>query len=170
MRIKASRYLQKKKKQHYIVGNRWANILHVATSFGGAYRKKRNVGPDWKEAHQTRGLIIYDSTRKPISVIVSLYIFLRLRLSLYSFDTYEMNSLTACLNSFLFLKCSFFGSLSVSIQMISLPSAVRTPAKKKSGEKLHVSTSKLRGIQRTSLRPDWLVIASFHFILECHQK
>ena len=129
MRIKASRYLQKKKKQHYIVGNRWANIIHVATSFGGAYQKK-NVGPDWKEAHQTRGLIIYDSTRKPISVIVSLYIFLCLRLSLYSFDTYEMNSLTACLNSFLFLKCSFFGSLSVSIQMISLPSAVRTPAKK----------------------------------------
>ena len=93
-------------------------------------KKKKNVGPDWKEAHQTRGLIIYDSRRKPISVIVSLYIFLRLRLSLYSFDTYEMNSLTACLNSFLFLKCSFFGSLSVSIQMISLPSAVRTPAKK----------------------------------------
>ena len=122
---------KKKKKKHYIVGNRWANILHVATSFGGAYRKKRNVGPDWKEAHQTRGLIIYDSRRKPISVIVSLYIFLCLRLSLYSFDTYEMNSLTACLNSFLFLKCSFFGSLSVSIQMISLPSAVRTPAKKK---------------------------------------
>ena len=136
----------------------------------GLSKKKKNVGPDWKEAHQTRGLIIYDSTRKPISVIVSLYIFLRLRLSLYSFDTYEMNSLTACLNSFLFLKCSFFGSLSVSIQMISLPSAVRTPAKKKSGEKLHVSTSKLRGIQRTSLRPDWLVITSFHFILECHQK
>ena len=133
--------------------------------------KKKNVGPDWKEAHQTRGLIIHDSTRKPISVIVSLYIFLRLRLSLYDFDTYEMNSLTACLNSFLFLKCSFFGSLSVSIQMISLPSAVRTPAKKKkSGEKLHVSTSKLRGIERTSLRPDWLVITSFHFILECHQK
>ena len=122
----------KKKTQHYIVGNRWANILHVATSFGGAYqKKKKNVGPDWKEAHQTRGLIIHDSTRKPISVIVSLYIFLRSRLSLYSFDTYEMNSLTACLNSFLFLKCSFFGSLSVSIQMISLPSAVRTPAKKK---------------------------------------
>ena len=120
----------------------------------GLSKKKKNVGPDWKEAHQTRGLIIHDSTRKPISVIVSLYIFLRLRLSLYSFDTYEMNSLTACLNSFLFLKCSFFGSLSVSIQMISLPSAVRTPAKKKSGEKLHVSTSKLRGIQRTSLRPD----------------
>ena len=129
MRIKASRYLQKKKTKHYIVGNRWANILHVATSFGGAYQKK-NVGPDWKEAHQTRGLIIHDSTRKPISVIVSLYIFLRLRLSLYDFDTYEMNSLTACLNSFLFLKCSFIGSLSVSIQMISLPSAVRTPAKK----------------------------------------
>ena len=136
----------------------------------GLSKKKKNVGPDWKEAHQTRGLIIYDSTRKPISVIVSLYIFLCLRLSLYSFDTYEMNSLTACLNSFLFLKCSFFGSLSVSIQMISLPSAVRTPAKKKSGEKLHVSTSKLRGIQRTSLRPDWRVITSFHFILECHQK
>ena len=136
----------------------------------GLSKKKKNVGPDWKEAHQTRGLIIHDSTRKPISVIVSLYIFLRSRLSLYSFDTYEMNSLTACLNSFLFLKCSFFGSLSVSIQMISLPSAVRTPAKKKSGEKLHVSTSKLRGIQRTSLRPDWLVIASFHFIPECHQK
>ena len=143
----------KKKKQHYIVGNRWANILHVATSFGGAYQKKKNVGPDWKEAHQTRGLIIYDSTRKPISVIVSLYIFLCLRLSLYSFDTYEMNSLTACLNSFLFLKCSFFGSLSVSIKMISLPSSVLTPTKKKE-EKLHVFTSKLRGIQRTSLRPD----------------
>ena len=121
----------KKKKQHYIVGNRWANILHVATSFSGAYqKKKKNVGPDWKEAHQTRGLIIHDSTRKLISVIVSQYIFLRLRLSLYDFDTYEMNSLTACLNSFLFLKCSFFGSLSVSIQMISLPSAVRTPTKK----------------------------------------
>ena len=85
----------------------------------------------WKEANRTRDLIIHDSTRNPNSVIVSLYIFLRLRLSLYDFDTYEMNSLTACLNSFLFLKCSFFGSLSVSIKMISLPSSVLTPIKKK---------------------------------------
>ena len=69
---------------------------------------------DWIEANRTRDLIIHDSTRNPNSVIVSLYIFLRLRLSLYDFDTYEMNSLTACLNSFLFLKCSFFGSLFVS--------------------------------------------------------
>ena len=89
---------------------------------------------DWKEANRTRDLIIHDSTRNPNSVIVSLYIFLRLRLSLYDFDTYEMNSLTACLNSFLFLKCSFFGSLSVSIKMISLPSSVWTPTKKKRKE------------------------------------
>ena len=34
-------------------------------------KKERNVGPDWKEAYQTRGLIIHDSMRKPISVIVS---------------------------------------------------------------------------------------------------
>ena len=102
-----------KNKRHSIIGNRRANILHVAASFGGAYRKKRNVGPDWQLANQTRGLIIHDSKRKQISVIVSLYIFLHWRLSLYDFDTYEMNSLTACLNSFLFLKCSFFGSLSV---------------------------------------------------------
>ena len=130
MRIKASRYLQKKKNNIIslvTVGQTYYTLQHP---LAGPIKKKKNVGPDWKEAHQTRGLIIYDSTRKPISVIVSLYIFLCLRLSLYSFDTYEMNSLTACLNSFLFLKCSFFGSLSVSIQMISLPSAVRTPAKK----------------------------------------
>ena len=125
----------KKKKENIIslvtVGQTYYTLQHP---LAGPIKKK-NVGPDWKEAHQTRGLIIYDSTRKPISVIVSLYIFLCLRLSLYSFDTYEMNSLTACLNSFLFLKCSFFGSLSVSIQMISLPSAVRTPAKKKNQER-----------------------------------
>ena len=136
MRIKASRYLQKKKNNNIIslvtVGQTYYTLQHP---LAGPIKKKKNVGPDRKEAHQTRGLIIHDSTRKPISVIVSLYIFLRLRLSLYSFDTYEMNSLTACLNSFLFLKCSFFGSLSVSIQMISLPSAVRTPAKKKNQER-----------------------------------
>ena len=156
VRIKASRYLQKKK-----------DILLLVTVVQTYYTMQHRA--DWKEANRTRDLIIHDSTRNPNSVIVSLYIFLRLRLSLYDFDTYEMNSLTACLNSFLFLKCSFFGSLSVSIKMISLPSSVLIPTKKKE-EKLHVFTSKLRGIQRTSLRPYWRVIASFHFILECHQK
>ena len=34
-------------------------------------KKEINVGPDWKEAYQTRGLIIHDSMRKPNSVIVS---------------------------------------------------------------------------------------------------
>ena len=33
--------------------------------------KKKNVRPNWKEANQTRGLIIYDSMRKLNSVIVS---------------------------------------------------------------------------------------------------
>ena len=107
--------------------------------------------------------------RKPISVIVSWFIFLHLRLSLYDFDTYEVNSLTACLNSSLFLKWSFFGSLSVSIKMISLPSAVQTPAKK-IDKKLHVFISILRGIQRTSLRPDRRAITLFHFTLKCYQK
>ena len=37
--------------------------------------KKKNVGPDWKEAHQTRGLIIHDSMRKRNSLIVSLFIY-----------------------------------------------------------------------------------------------
>ena len=33
--------------------------------------KKKKVRPNWKEANQTRGLIIYDSMRKLNSVIVS---------------------------------------------------------------------------------------------------
>ena len=62
-------------------------------------------------------------------LIIIKHFFLHLGLSLYDFDTYEINSLTVCLNSFLFFKWSFFGSLFVSIKMISLPSAVQTPAK-----------------------------------------
>ena len=64
-----------KSERHSIVGNRCINGLHVAISFRTYQKKKRkkeiNVGPDWKEAYQTRGLIIHDSMRKPISVIVS---------------------------------------------------------------------------------------------------
>ena len=135
-----------KSKRHSIVGNRCVNGLHVATSLSQKKKRKKK-----------EGLIIHDSMRKPNSLIVSLFIFWRLGLSLCDFDTYEMNSLTACLNSFLFLKWSFFGSL-------SLPSTVRTPAKKVH-KKLHIFTSKLRDIQRTSLRPDWRVITTFHFIL-----
>ena len=105
-----------KSKRHSIVGNRCVNGLHVATSLSQKKKKKKK-----------EGLIIHDSMRKPNSLIVSLFIFWRLGLSLCDFDTYEMNSLTACLNSFLFLKWSFFGSL-------SLPSTVRTPAKKSSQE------------------------------------
>ena len=98
-----------KSKRYSIVGNCCANGLHVATSFR-AYqkkkKKKKNVGRDWKEANETRGLIIHDSMRKSNSVIVNYNytFFLHLGLSLYDFDTYEINSLMVCLNSFLFLK------------------------------------------------------------------
>ena len=34
-------------------------------------KKKKNVGRDWKEANETRGLIIHDSMRKSNSVIVN---------------------------------------------------------------------------------------------------
>ena len=69
-------------------------------------KKKEKVERDWKEANETRGLIIHDSMRKSNSVIVNYTytFFLHLGLSLYDFDTYEINSLTVCLNSFLFLK------------------------------------------------------------------
>ena len=69
-------------------------------------KKEKNLGRDWKEANETRGLIIHDSMRKSNSVIVNYNytFFLHLGLSLYDFDTYEINSLTVCLNSFLFLK------------------------------------------------------------------
>ena len=106
-----------KSKRHSIVGNRCVNGLHVATSLSQKKKKKKE------------GLIIHDSMRKPNSLIVSLFIFWCLGLSLCDFYTYEMNSLTSCLNSFLFLKWSFFGSL-------SLPSTVRTPAKKKSSQEI----------------------------------
>ena len=63
-----------KSKRYSIVGNCCANGLHVATSFR-AYqkkkKKKKNKGRDWKEANETRGLIIHDSMRKSNSVIVN---------------------------------------------------------------------------------------------------
>ena len=136
-----------KSKRHSIVGNRCVNGLHVATSFS---QKKK-----WKKKE---GLIIHDSMRKPNSLIVSLFIFWRLGLSLCDFYTYEMNSLTACLNSFLFLKWSFFWSL-------SLPSTVRTPAKNKSSQEIayiyikterhpaHESKTWLTGNNKISFHP-----------------
>ena len=107
MRIKASRYLPKAK-----------DILSLVTVVQTDYmlqhplgpikkkKKRKNVGRDWKEANETRGLIIHDSMRKSNSVIVNYNytFFLHLGLSLYDIDTYEINSLTVCLNSFLFLK------------------------------------------------------------------
>ena len=96
-----------KSKRHSIVGNCCANGLHVVNPLGPIKKKKRkNVGRDWKEANETRGLIIHDSMRKSNSVIVNYNytFFLHLGLSLYDIDTYEINSLTVCLNSFLFLK------------------------------------------------------------------
>ena len=97
-----------KSKRHSIVGNCCANGLHVANPLGPikTKKKRKNVGRDWKEANETRGLIIHDSMRKSNSVIVNYNytFFLHLGLSLYDIDTYEINSLTVCLNSFLFLK------------------------------------------------------------------
>ena len=54
-----------KRKRHSIVGNRCVN----------GQKKEKTVGPDWKEANQTRGLIIHDSMRKRNSLIVSLFIY-----------------------------------------------------------------------------------------------
>ena len=82
MRIKASRYLQKKKKNIISLVTVGQTYYTLQYPLAGPIKKKKNVGPDWKEAHQTRGLIIHDSTRKPISVIVSLYIFFMLKTEL----------------------------------------------------------------------------------------
>ena len=57
----------------------------------------------------------------------------------------------------------FFAGVKTADGKFNLPSAVRTPAKK-IDKKLHVFTSKLRGIQRTSLWLDWDVKTSLSAI------
>ena len=73
MRINASRYLQKAKDILSLVTVVQTDYMlqHPLGPIKEKKKREKNVGPDWKEAYQTRGLIIHDSMRKPISVIVS---------------------------------------------------------------------------------------------------
>ena len=72
MRIKASRYLPKAKDILSLVTVVQTDYM-LQHPLGPIKKKKRkkNVGRDWKEANETRGLIIHDSMRKSNSVIVN---------------------------------------------------------------------------------------------------